>query len=285
MPSVTLESLHELFTKASLNQQEIIVKTSTSGEGIFSYNREGNTPRTYLQWAKEDLVGRSNRGCVNGIGNAKKSIALLIDQTLDSLNVSVDSKINIRKFISQCSDSFLEGGNTKTKLIASLGVAPSVLISDIWMQRNEIEHGYSNLEPKQVKQAIEVAELLILSVDSREQTAHKIEFLDIEIYNRFKNHKDPFASKPRGIVFDWLYENEKATFSLSYEDKKNVKYSYNFQGDEYEFLLLIKAAFCNTTYDRVIFEHTVTEFLTAALGDNFSVREFDLKIVKADYFE
>ena len=272
-----MENINKIFEVASFKSQELIIKADFGSGGVFAYNNQEITPRKYLKWAKVDSRNKCEHACSNGISNAKKSIELLIDQTLKSLNISVNNK-NVNNFISDSSD-LEEGGNTKTKLIAALGIAPSILISDIWTHRNDAEHEYIIPPYRIVKQAIEVAELLILSNDKREERALTIEFRDIRIESLEKKYKDPFRLEPipAGIVFSWALGEEKTLFKLRYDEFKEGKYQsyiYEFTGAEYEFLLLIKASFCDKSYDREEFESTVNEFLNAIYSDNFKIREF-----------
>ncbi len=272
-----MKNINEIFEAASFISQELIIKADFFSGGVFAFKNQVTTPRKYLQWAKKNSKDKSEHGRSDGINNVKKSIELVINQNLKSLNISVGND-NVSKFLGNNVD-LEEGGNTKTKLIAALGIAPSILISDIWNHRNDAEHEFIIPPYRTVKQAIEVAELLILSNDKREERALTIEFRDIRIESLEKNYKDPFRLKPipTGIVFSWTLGEEKTLFKLQYDEFKEGKYQsyiYEFTGVEYEFLLLIKASFCDKTYDREVFENTITEFLNTIYKDSFKVREF-----------
>ncbi|ARD23119.1 hypothetical protein [Shewanella japonica] len=276
---IFVENIRDIFQTAALINNELIIRTNISGESIFSYPLDEVTPKELLRWGKKDLKGKDAHARSNGITNAKKSIDLLIEQNLKSLNISVKNK-NVTEFIKK-SPVLEEGGNSKTQLIASLGIAPSILISDIWAHRNDAEHEYLIPPLRDVKQAIEVAELLMLSNDTRERQAHNIEIRDVKIENlgNKSNEEDPFrlAPIPMGVIFSWEFAEKRTLFKLQYNEFKEGNYQsyiYEFKGYEHEYLLLIKASFCEKTYDREEFESTIEEFLEYIYGKSFRVREF-----------
>lgn len=125
------------------------------------------SPKEYLKFAKQDLKDGSDRGLINSLTNAKRSIDCLIDATLTGLNINV--KDNIPKEAIDFSNTILAGEDkniqpTQLKLFCALGFAPSFLISEVRLLRNKIEHDYELPKIKDVKKAIEVAELLIETV-------------------------------------------------------------------------------------------------------------------------
>jgi hypothetical protein len=274
-------SVKDVFEAASLNTQQLVIKTSKASSPIFQYKSNDVTPREYLQWAKQDIRTGGKKGRIGGISNAKKAIDLLIQQTMKSLNLAAgDNKSkSYGKFISANLDTYLDGGNLHTKLMASLGIAPSVLISDIWSKRNDAEHEHIIPTDIEVKQAVEVAELLILSLDTREQAVNSIEILDVEILQRSQKKVDilTVAPKSKGVIFTWEYGEDETKFFLSYDNLStdcSKRCIYEFEGHEEEYLLLLKAAFCNESYDLDILELTINKLFDITFNSDYHIREF-----------
>jgi hypothetical protein len=188
------------------------------------------SPKEYLKFAKQDLKDSSDRGLINSLSNAKRSIDCLIDATLIGLNINI--KDNIPKEAIDFSNTILVGEDkniqpTQLKLFCALGFAPSFLISEVRLLRNKIEHDYELPKIEDVKKAIEVAELLIETVGFKGVNSFTMLISDIH-------------NKDRGIEIDTDYgynEDDIVSFSLNEWKINNFYYNVNCNETIYYYLL------------------------------------------------
>lgn len=124
------------------------------------------SPKDFLRFAKEDLKEKGDRGIVNSLVNSKRAIDCQIDEAFQNCGINNnDFNPNIKKFISyfELNDDI----PIKLKAIHALNLAPSILISKTRNLRNKLEHYYQKPSIEEAKEAVDIADLFIRSVDGR----------------------------------------------------------------------------------------------------------------------
>lgn len=221
----------ELFKNANLDYTNLVIELrEIVNFELFDFRI---TPKEYLKFAKQDLKDNSDRGLINSLSNAKRSIDCLIDATLMGLHINI--KDNIPKETIDFSNTILVGDNkniqpSQLKLFCALGFAPSFLISEVRLLRNKIEHDYELPKIEDVKKAIDVAELLIETVGFKGVNSFTMLISDTNNENR-------------GIVIDtdYGYNEDKIThFSLNewkLQVSNDLYYNLNYNETIYYYLL------------------------------------------------
>lgn len=134
------------------------------GGGALGTNSE-LTAKDFIRFAKTDIKEDSTKGLVNSLTNAKRAIDCQIDNALEEFGIDIND----------CAAEFLikqlgidkKNLPYKLKLVQALGLAPSGLTSKVRNLRNKLEHYYKIPKRNEVEEAIEIAELFILSMESK----------------------------------------------------------------------------------------------------------------------
>ena len=123
------------------------------------------SPIEFLRYAKAEFHSKTTAGLVNGISNAKRAIDCQIDVVLASL---IGEWVDLPKSLEVFTKCFNFDGDLsyKLKVIQSLNLAPSTLIAEARTHRHELEHNYQVPVERNVKRAIDIAEIFIRSIDS-----------------------------------------------------------------------------------------------------------------------
>lgn len=176
------------------------------------------TPREYLKYAKQDLKDTSNKGLINALSNAKRSIDCLIDATLMGLNINI--KNNLPKEAVEFSNTILVGEDkniqpNQLKLFCALGFAPSFLISEVRLLRNKIEHDFELPEINDVKKAIEVAELLIETVDNKGVHSYTLSIFDANKGQKIYIENYDYRSDTDKVMIYFELQNEEDLYYIS----------------------------------------------------------------------
>jgi hypothetical protein len=124
------------------------ISRSSAYVSLMEINPKGYDPEAYLQFAKNDILEKGDRSAINAIGNAKRSVHLLIDSFFELLGLKEIYK----------RARFPE----KIDVIQQLEAFPTRLINNLNKTRNEVEHDYNKISIKRVKDFVEVAELFYL---------------------------------------------------------------------------------------------------------------------------
>lgn len=201
------------------------------------------TPNEYLKFAKQDLKDNNNRALVNALSNAKRSIDCLIESTLKGLSIDIKNDTLINDFCNKILSKENKSIEPRTlKLFTALSLAPSVLITDVRKIRNDIEHEYKLPKKEDVIKAIEVAELLIHSVESKRLKSSEILISD-------KNHN-------RGILFDLSVNNKFNLNLVKMPDDIHIsrKLTYNFNEDELIYYYFLRAMIVLEQDEEELFE-------------------------------
>jgi len=127
------------------------------------------SPTDFLRFANQDFQNKDKRGIINAITNAKRAIDCQVDTLLACIGYSPNTKLpqNVMDYIKRhsLSDEHVDTSQ-KLKLIRTLEVAPSNLISKIRGIRNLLEHEYKLPTEAQANEALELATLFVGSVNN-----------------------------------------------------------------------------------------------------------------------
>ncbi|MFF7736310.1 hypothetical protein [Streptomyces sp. NPDC007984] len=104
----------------------------------------------YLNFAKEDLKGEGNRALINAFGNAKRSIHKLVDDLIFQYGLSYYSR---RMSFPQ-----------KLQTLSELELVSPFVLSALNVDRNAVEHDYVAPTLKRTREAVDVAELLLMAM-------------------------------------------------------------------------------------------------------------------------
>lgn len=123
-------------------------------------------PKDFLRFARQDIKQDDDRGFINGLTNAKRAIDCQVDEALDKCAIKHD---NFSDDINDFLDYFELDNDVpiKLKIIHALNLAPSLLISKTRTLRNQLEHIYKKPSKAKVKEAIDVADLFIRSIEGK----------------------------------------------------------------------------------------------------------------------
>ena len=106
------------------------------------------TAKDFLDFASEDLKGKSMIDTVNALGNIKRSIDCLFDSLLFAVNFLEDSKRERWTF------------PEKMNFLSEIGIITPYILSRINSARNLLEHEFKKPVRKDVEMAYDVAILL-----------------------------------------------------------------------------------------------------------------------------
>ncbi len=114
----------------------------------------------YVEFALADLDEGSARGLVNAFGNAKRALHLAIDTLLHQYGLFEHFKrANFPR---------------KLKLLDEVGALPITVMRNLNVERNAVEHEYTTPSEARVKEAVDVARLLLLATEKLvESTPHE----------------------------------------------------------------------------------------------------------------
>ncbi|QJX47370.1 hypothetical protein HMJ29_10640 [Hymenobacter taeanensis] len=194
-------------------------------------------PKEFTRYAKEDFLCRDNRALINAISNAKRAIDCQIDTAFNHFGISFDT-------IPSAAHDYCNHFNfsnkdlpLKLRLIQSMSFTPSGLLSNIRNLRNKLEHYYEIPSEREVQDAIELAELFVLSME------HKISYIE------------------RGLIisssdFHQLTGNEKdiSLRSIDYYTGKTYSNRVHISFDEAKKIFTIKAYKNNRKHKEVSFD-------------------------------
>ncbi|WP_319502128.1 hypothetical protein [uncultured Draconibacterium sp.] len=205
-------------------------------------------PRDFLRFAKSDFKTKELKGNVNALTNAKRAIDCQIDYAFSIFGITYDKIPEISQNIINLEDFENSDIAYKLKLIKALDFAPSGLISKARLLRNKLEHYYQKPSKDEISEAIELAELFILSVENRTRIIENNFFLtdnknyikDWE-YNNFIQFQFDLKKKEFVLIF---FENNKEIEKVSLNEKDALFYPmiklFNNINDEFDFCEALK---------------------------------------------
>ena len=137
-----------------------------SAGGAYLDSKFDLTPKDFLRFAKQDLKQEDDRGIINSLTNSKRAIDCLTDETLEKCGIKCnDFSSDIKNFIDQF--DLDDDIPIKLKIIHALNLAPSILISKTRALRNKLEHYYQKPSINEAKEALDIADLFIRSVEGK----------------------------------------------------------------------------------------------------------------------
>lgn len=152
------------FTDLKIDPTQLVI--DNLGGGSLGNNFE-LSPKDFIRFAKEDFKTDSTRGLINAITNAKRAIDCQIDNALTGFGLAMDNIDKSSEFLIKDLNLNQKNLPFKLKLIQALGLAPGGLTSKVRNLRNKLEHYYKIPKNQEVEEAIEIAELFILSIESK----------------------------------------------------------------------------------------------------------------------
>lgn len=167
-------------------------------------NNSEITPRDFIRFSKEDIKDETLKGLINSLTNAKRAIDCQIDNVLSELGLENDKINKASEYL--INDSILQKKDLpyKLKLVQALGLAPGGLTAKVRNLRNKLEHSYKIPKRDEVDDAIEIAELFILSIES------KMKMLDNHFTlssTNFQDYDDPEKFK-KNLLNPITYTNQ-----------------------------------------------------------------------------
>jgi len=134
------------------------------------------------------------------------------------MGLNINIKNNLPKEAVEFSNSILVGKDkniqpNQLKLFCALGFAPSFLISEVRALRNKIEHDFELAEINDVKKAIEVAELLIETVDNKGVHSYTLSIFDANKGQKIYIENYDYRSDQDIIYFE--LQNEEKLYYIS----------------------------------------------------------------------
>lgn len=160
MKTILLQLLKD--TKIDLTKAYLVPSGGTGDlDGKFDL-----TPKNFLRFAKQDIQSEDDRGIINSLTNSKRAIDCQTDEALEKCGIkSNDFDPDIKKFVEHF--NLVEDIPIKLKIIHALNLAPSILISKTRTLRNKLEHFYQKPTIDEAKEALDVADLFIRSVEGK----------------------------------------------------------------------------------------------------------------------
>lgn len=181
--------------------------------------------RDFLRFAKLDFKAKDDKGDINSLTNAKRAIDCQIDSALTLFGISFDKIPVESEAIIKLTEFHVNDLPHKLKLIRALDFAPSGLISKTRTLRNKLEHYYQKPKRKEINEAIELAELFVLSIENR----IKLIAEHFVITDKKSNKKD----WQYDYCFEVNYDSNKKETSLSfYENNKLIEQKVYNQNNE-----------------------------------------------------
>jgi hypothetical protein len=106
------------------------------------------TPKEFLHWAKQDLLGSDKRACGNALGNIKKSIHCRIDEIIYKTNITYGKNWNSHINTPQ-----------KLEILKEVEIKYIAVVQLITDERNKFEHDYTMPDIDQIKAFYDTTEL------------------------------------------------------------------------------------------------------------------------------
>jgi hypothetical protein len=164
-----------------------VVVVSDGGNWLGRHNPFSVTSKEFLRYAKTDFKQNNTHGLINALTNTKRAMDCQVDHFIRAIGLDHSKAFppEVDKFIRLHSSE--SGGNKNYRLIEALGVSPASIINRYRELRNKLEHFYEVPERQLVKDAIELAELLISTIDNSMRSFCLTSFTNGELAPSNKN--------------------------------------------------------------------------------------------------
>ncbi|MCB2297051.1 hypothetical protein [Clostridium tagluense] len=230
--------------------------------GEFNYIFEVK-PEEFLEYAKDDIKLKEQKGLIDAMSNAKRAIECQIDSIISILGYdykifdSRNSYLETKKFIKEYfKEEVVDGLTDRIKLLQVLNIAPTFLISKIRNLRNKVEHEYIMPTYQEVKESIEIAELFInssmrkISISNRaiyfgnKYGLEECEGLNDSVYNAYRIHTNYICIeidwyKKKSIINLTFVRDNKNTLPYYPNTSENTSYVINSDDEMYPYFLKV----------------------------------------------
>lgn len=233
-----MDDLLDLVRKVKLDFSKTIVeeKTARGGIGYFPL-----VPKDFIKYAKEDFKLNNEKGLINSLSNAKRAIDCQIDTLLYRFGITYDKFNSTSEDIIKLSEDIPLDLPYKLQLVQALKFSPSYLISKVREERNKMEHSYQIPDKKLVREAIDIAELFILSCESRTNYVDD-DFLFSSSNFLYKEEDSEYLGcynrkYKNKIEIDYSYSDRKLNLNFFIDNKEFQNISLTKQSSSYYFLI------------------------------------------------
>lgn len=140
---------------------------ATGGDAWLNHEFEIE-PYEFLLFAEKDYSNEGLQGLVNSVTNAKRAIDCQVDKiiTCFGYDPSISLPSNAQQYIDNYQNKVGSIDATqKLKLLQSLDIVPSSLVTSMREVRNKLEHHYKAPEKNDALHIIDLAKLFIRSSD------------------------------------------------------------------------------------------------------------------------
>lgn len=244
-------------TKIDLTQLIISPQGGTGGLDYFDIK-----PKDFIRYSKEDFLQNNKKGLVNSITNSKRAVDCQIDTILKYFGVEFDNISKASEELIKASELSKSDLPHKLKLIQALRFAPGGLISKARNLRNKLEHYYQIPSENEIKEAIEIAELFVLSCES------KTKMIEDSFYITSQNfiYNEPHSPSMPDYFVDRFSNQIKVDFNFTTKkmsvqpviDKQNKQKIY-FTPKDPEFYFII--SLINSIDDEIDFLESLKTFI------------------------
>jgi len=230
-------TFRESLALTKLDLSKLIIIPSGGGGG-FSCDFD-ISPKDFLRYAKEDLNGSEGRNTINALSNAKRAIDCQIDDILLNLGLDYHKLPKSVEVFVKCLE-FKDDISFKLKIISALNLAPSFLVSKTRIIRHKLEHYYKVPSIEETKEAIDIADLFIRSIDGIVRIpTNEFYITDQENYRMEQNTHHEYFEK--GYYFD--FDSKSKNVELSILLPENRERSVIINNDSPEFYGFIRLMF------------------------------------------
>lgn len=206
-------------------------------------NNSELTPKDFIRFSKEDIKEETVKGLINSLTNAKRAIDCQIDNVLVEFGIDNDKIYKVSEHLIYDLNLQKKDLPYKLKLVQALGFAPSGLTAKVRNLRNKLEHYYKIPKHEEVDEAIEIAELFILSIESKMKmledhfTLSSTNFQEYEDPEKYKkNLLNPIIFTSQISIKFWLYEKSIEVIPIQ-NLKTNKKIIYKCDNSLYYYFI------------------------------------------------
>ena len=227
MTTILLQLLKD--TKIDLTKAYLV---PSGGSGDFD-SKFDLTSKNFLRFAKQDLKSEDDRGIINSLTNSKRAIDCQTDKALEKCGIKSNGfDLDIKAFVEHF--DLDEDVPIKLKIIHALNLAPSILISKTRTFRNKLEHFYKKPTIDEAKEALDVADLFIRSVEGKfKMLTNEFSLTDETNYD---NNSDHWGFK-NGLIFSFDTDNRNFSVGKLINKKKTERLIIDCNFTEYSGLL------------------------------------------------
>lgn len=143
------------------------------------------TSDEFLKFAETDLANGDNRGLVNALSNAKRAIDCQVDKVLGCFGL-----LSRRNF------------PQRMDLLRNMGIVAPRIVNKVVKARNYLEHEFKFPEQEQVEDAIDIANLFVISLDRALHFFPDHYILGTVVDGVYDELNDPFMDKTLSVRFN-----------------------------------------------------------------------------------